>query len=138
MGRDLAGDREPSSPAVYVGLRIVPRHGLDPCLRICNYIDVYEVEFAPSVAVDLSKVRAFDRARIMNAIEELLTHEPTVPTRHRKLLPDLEPPFEMVPPIWELRVGEFRVFYDVAEEEKKVYVRAVRRKPPHKTTEETL
>ncbi len=44
----------------------------------------------------------------------------------------------MVPPIWELRVGEFRIFYDVAEEERKVYVRAVRRKPPHKTTEETL
>ena len=99
---------------------------------------MYEIEFAPSVAEDLSEVRAFDRAPIMNAIEELLTHEPTVPTRHRKLLPDLESSFEGVPPIWELRVGEFRVFYDVAEEEKKVYVRAVRRKPPHKTTEETL
>jgi len=107
-------------------------------VRICNYIGVYEVAFAPSVAEDLSEVRAFDRARIMDAVEEQLTREPTVLTRHRKLLPDLEPPFEAVPPIWELRVGEFRIFYDVAEEEKKVYVRAVRRKPPHKTTEEAL
>jgi len=43
-----------------------------------------------------------------------------------------------VVPIWELRVGEFRVFYDVDEEAQTVFVRAVRHKPPHKTTEEIL
>lgn len=48
------------------------------------------------------------------------------------------PPFESDPPIWELRVGEFRVFYDVDEIERIVYIRAVRHKPPHKTTEEIL
>jgi len=42
------------------------------------------------------------------------------------------------PPVWQLRVGEYRVFYDVDREEMAVYVRAVRLKPPHKTTEEIL
>ncbi len=54
------------------------------------------------------------------------------------MLEGLAPSFEAVPPIWELRVGEYRIFYDVDEDEKKVYVRAIRRKPPHKTTEEIL
>jgi mRNA-degrading endonuclease RelE of RelBE toxin-antitoxin system len=35
-------------------------------------------------------------------------------------------------------VGEYRVFYDVGEVERVVYVRAIRRKPPHRTTEEIL
>jgi mRNA-degrading endonuclease RelE of RelBE toxin-antitoxin system len=43
-----------------------------------------------------------------------------------------------VQPVWELRVGEYRVFYDVDEVGGQVVVRAVRRKPPHKTTEEIL
>ena len=40
--------------------------------------------------------------------------------------------------IWELRVGGYRVFYDVDEDQKEVYVRAVREKPPDKRTEEIL
>jgi mRNA-degrading endonuclease RelE of RelBE toxin-antitoxin system len=43
-----------------------------------------------------------------------------------------------VPPVWELRLDEDRVFYDVDETEKTVKVRAVRHKPPHKTTEEIV
>jgi len=54
------------------------------------------------------------------------------------MLVSLIPPFESVPPIWELRVGEYRVLYDVDEGERKVYVRAVRKKPPHKTSEEII
>jgi mRNA-degrading endonuclease RelE of RelBE toxin-antitoxin system len=50
----------------------------------------------------------------------------------------LIPPWAAEPPIWELRVRGYRVFYDVSEEEKVVYVRAVRKKPPAKTTEEIL
>ena len=42
------------------------------------------------------------------------------------------------PTVWELRIGEFRVFYDVNEETALVTVRAIRQKPPHKTTEEIL
>ena len=41
-------------------------------------------------------------------------------------------------PVWELRVGEYRVFYDVDDTEHVVTVRAIRHKPPHATTEEIL
>jgi mRNA-degrading endonuclease RelE of RelBE toxin-antitoxin system len=54
------------------------------------------------------------------------------------MLPGLVPPFEAIPPIWELRIGDRRVFYDVDEEGRTVYVRAVRRKAPHATTEQIL
>jgi mRNA-degrading endonuclease RelE of RelBE toxin-antitoxin system len=99
---------------------------------------VYKTEIGDGALEDLGKLRAFEGRKILDAIEEQLKHEPTMTTRHRKLLPGLEPPFEAVPPIWELSVGEYRVFYDVNEDEKKVNVRAVRHKPPHKTTEEIL
>ena len=41
-------------------------------------------------------------------------------------------------PIGELRVGTCRVFCNVDEQKEVVYVRAIREKPPHKTTEEIL
>jgi hypothetical protein len=42
-------------------------------------------------------------------------------------------------PLWQLRVGEYRIFfYDVNDQAQEVVVRAVRHKPPHKTTEEIL
>jgi len=45
-----------------------------------------------------------------------------------------------------MRAGEFRIFYDVSPPEPEraeecegiVHIRAVRHKPPHKTTKETL
>ena len=99
---------------------------------------VYELRFAVSVVHDLKKLRARERRRILDEIERKSPHEPTRPTKHLKQLRRLVPPFEAVPPIWQLRVGDYRVFYDVAEEDRKVFVRAVRRKPPHLTTEEIL
>ena len=51
---------------------------------------------------------------------------------------NLIPPWDAEPPIWELRVGDYRVFYDVSEREAVVYVRAIRKKPPERTTEEIL
>ena len=58
--------------------------------------------------------------------------------RLRKLLINLVPPWTADPPIWELRVGDHRVFYDVAEEEGVVCVRAIRRKRAGKRTEDIL
>jgi mRNA-degrading endonuclease RelE of RelBE toxin-antitoxin system len=37
-----------------------------------------------------------------------------------------------------LRVGNFRVFYDVDEAGQTVFIRAVREKPPHAETEDVL
>ena len=99
---------------------------------------VYRLRFAEGVDEDLEKLSAYHRTRTLDAIEAQLVQEPTRPTRNRKLLVNLIPPWTADPPIWELRVGEYRVFYDVSHEERVVYVRAIRKKPPGKTTEEVL
>ena len=99
---------------------------------------MYAIRFAVDVIKDLRNLSAYRRNRILEVLETQLSHEPSSPTRNRKLLVNLIPPWDAEPPIWELRVGEYRVFYDVSEAEKTVYVRAVRRKPPGKKTEEIL
>ena len=85
---------------------------------------------------ELGAQRSFDRRLLLDAIESQLVYQPTQATRHRKRLDGLVPSFDHVPPIWELRVGDFRVFYDVDETIKTVNVRAVRRKWPHQTTDQ--
>ncbi len=99
---------------------------------------MYEILFSKAVEEELAEVRPYERMRILDAIDEQLLHEPEVLTRNRKMLTHFVPAFEADPPVWELRVGDHRVFYDVDAGERKVYVRAVRHKPPHRTTEESL
>jgi mRNA-degrading endonuclease RelE of RelBE toxin-antitoxin system len=99
---------------------------------------VFAVRFAEGVEEDLRKIRIFYRNQILDAIEEQLTNEPDISTRNRKRLEDLIPPWQSVAPIWELRVGEYRAFYDVSPAESVVYVRAVRRKPRGTKTEDIL
>ena len=99
---------------------------------------MYEIEYAEGVADDLANLRAYERARILDSIEAQLVHEPARQTRNKKILVGLVPPWEHVEPIWQLRVGQYRVFYDVDEETSVVIIRAIRRKPPHRTTEEIL
>ncbi len=101
-------------------------------------LDMFTVEYSEGVLEDLADLRAFDRKAILDQIEVQLTHQPTQETRNKKRLVGLIPPWEHVEPVWELRIGEFRVFYDVNEDGSRVVVRAVRRKPPHASTEEIL
>ena len=115
-----------------------PAHALTVSFCICNHICVYEIRFATDVEDDLKRVRVHDRRRILDSIEVQLSHQPTVATRNRKILVDLTPAWEANPPIWELRVGAYRVFYDVDEDRSEVYVRAVREKPPDQRTEDII
>ena len=99
---------------------------------------VFEIRFAEGVEEDLRNIRIYYRNQILDAIEEQLAREPETRTRNRKLLENLIPPWQTVAPIWELRVGDYRVFYDVSAAESVVYVRAVRRKPRGTKTEDIL
>ena len=99
---------------------------------------VFEIRFAEDVEEDLRNIRIYYRNQILDGIEQQLAHEPDTRTRNRKLLENLIPPWQPVAPIWELRVGEYRVFYDVSPTESVVYVRAVRRKRRGAKTEDTL
>jgi mRNA-degrading endonuclease RelE of RelBE toxin-antitoxin system len=99
---------------------------------------MYIIEYAASVSGDLTDLTARDRTTILDKIEEQLGQEPTRSTRNKKLIEGLQPPWEHETPMWQLRIGEFRVFYDVNDTDSRVMVRAIRHKPPHKTTEEIL
>lgn len=101
-------------------------------------MSAFAIEVTDLAVKELRELRAFDRRSILDAIRQQLTYEPTVTTRNRKRLEALVPNFEAVPPIWELRVGNYRIFYDVDEIEQIVYVRAIRYKPPGQTTEEIV
>ena len=98
----------------------------------------FAILFSEGVKEDLKGLRAYDRRIILDAIETQLIHAPTVETKKRKLLRNLVLPFDAIPPIWQFRVGAFRIFYDVDEGGHRVYVRAVRGKPAHMNTEEIL
>ena len=98
----------------------------------------YAIEVTDLAIEELKGLRAFDRRPILDAIHQQLTYEPTVITRNRQLLEPLVPNFAAVPPIWELRVGNYRIFYDVDEDEQIVYIRAVRYKALGQTTEDIV
>jgi mRNA-degrading endonuclease RelE of RelBE toxin-antitoxin system len=76
---------------------------------------MYEIRYAESVADDLKKLRTAQRTRILDRIEVQLTHQPLQQTRNRKVLVGLVPPWDHEEPVWLLRIGEFRAFYDVNE-----------------------
>lgn len=74
----------------------------------------YAVESAESVEGHFRMLTARERVTILDAIDSQLLHEPLKETRHRKPLR----PNPIAP--WELRVGQLRVFYEVAGAESQV------------------
>ncbi len=99
---------------------------------------MYKIEYAEGTSDDLKSLRANERKHILDKIDEQLSYEPATKTRNRKPLFGLKPTWEHLEPVWELRVGEYRVFYDVDETAALVTIRVIRYKPPHKTTEEII
>src|SRR5262245_25859408 len=65
----------------------------------------FKVEFSPRARDNLKKLRKRDQQIILDAIASQLTDQPDQSTRKRKRLED-----NLLSP-WELRVGDFRVFY---------------------------
>jgi mRNA-degrading endonuclease RelE of RelBE toxin-antitoxin system len=108
--------------------------------RQCDYICgrvAFKIFFAELARDHLDALRAFDRNRILDHIEYQLGSSPTVVTARRKLLVGATPSFEHVQPVWQVRVGDYRVIYDVDRREHIVIVRAVLHKGK-KTTGEIL
>jgi len=79
----------------------------------------YRIEFTAEAKRHLDALPARDRAILLDAIEQHLGHQPTVATRNRK------PLRSSALAGWELRVGEYRVFYTVKEEEVLVLIIAI-------------
>jgi len=71
----------------------------------------YEIRYSNEAVEQLRKLRAFDRTAVLDQIEEILSVNPTVTSKSRtKRLR------EPAPTQYRLRVGDFRIFYDVEEE----------------------
>lgn len=96
---------------------------------------MFDILYEEVAEQDLRGFSAFDARRIMEEVDAQLSKKPTTPSRRKKLLEGLVPPWEAVRPVWQLRVADFRVFYDVDEEQQEVIVRAIRRKGSKRTKE---
>jgi len=98
---------------------------------------MFTLRIAELAREHLEALRPFDRNRILDELVAQLRARPTVVTARRKELVGATPSFEHVPPVWQLRVGDFRVIYDVDNQDRIVTVRAVLHKG-NKTTGEIL
>lgn len=67
----------------------------------------YEIEITEDAKTDLSYFKAYERKEIILGIKEQLIYEPLKETRNRKRLRD-----NPISP-WELRIGKYRIFYEV-------------------------
>ena len=80
---------------------------------------MFEIELTQEALGDLAALKKNEQIRVIDAIEAQLKYEPTSETRSRKRLR----PNEVAE--WELRVGKFRVFYNIGEAIKIVQIEAV-------------
>ena len=96
---------------------------------------MFGIRFARRAVGELKRLGAHERALVLDEIERCLGDGPQEPSRNGKELSALVPPWDHVPPVGELRVGDHRVFYDVDAGARLVTVRAVRRKGRSTTRE---
>lgn len=80
---------------------------------------MYEIELTPEARDDLKSLRTFEQRTIIVGIDTQLRYEPTVETHNRKRLR----PNDVAE--WELRIGKYRVFYNVEEHVLIVSIEAV-------------
>jgi len=70
----------------------------------------YTVIYSPEAVDHLSALPKAEQVTVIDQSEQQLTHQPTLPTRKRKVLR----PNTLAP--WQLRLGDVRVFYEVQED----------------------
>ena len=78
-----------------------------------------QIDFTPEAVEDLRSLRKYDQRMIVASIEGQLPHQATEESRNRKRLR----PNQLAE--WELRVGDFRVFYDVDTDSALVKIEAI-------------
>jgi len=80
---------------------------------------MYEIEYTLDAIEDLKRFKKYEQQLIVDEIDDQLIYEPSEETRNRKRL-RLNVLSE-----YELRIRDFRAFYDVDEREKIVKIKAV-------------
>lgn len=93
--------------------------------------DPYEIDYAEEAVSDIGAMRAFDRTKVLDVVEEHLTYQPTTVSKSRIKA--------MLQPFWSqyrLRADEYRIYYDVDEESRAVHILRVLMKGTEPTPEE--
>ena len=80
---------------------------------------MFEIKLTEEALADLQWFKKAERRHIVGELESMVALEPTTETRNRKRLR----PNELAE--WEARIGDFRVFYDVDQENKLIKIEAV-------------
>lgn len=68
---------------------------------------MYDIEYTETALADLQWFKKHEQNVIVDGIDKRLRYEPTTENRNRK---ELRPNLTAA---WELRIGDFRVLYDV-------------------------
>ena len=92
---------------------------------------LFDIRYSQVAVDDLKPLRPFDQTKILEAIETHLAHEPTKVSRSRIKL--------MAQPFWcqyRLRVEQYRVYYDVGEQNKVIDVLRILHKGQGETPKE--
>lgn len=98
---------------------------------------MFVVRYDEAALEELAAIRQYDRRRVVDEVERQLPSDAANESRSRKVLRPVGTAAPSESRAWQLRVGAFRVFYDVDIGRAEVIVRAVRRKG-RKRTEEIL
>ena len=77
----------------------------------------FGIEFVTEAEADLDTLQPFYRSQILDAIEQHFHHAPTQVSHAR-----IKRLRSVTSPAYRLRVGEYRVFYDVGREQQVVTI----------------
>jgi|SRR6267378_704270 len=80
---------------------------------------MFQIAYTDSALDDISTFRKNEQTTIFDKVDQQLIYQPDVITRNRKRLR----PNDTAQ--WELRIDDFRVFYDIDFDEEKVEVKVV-------------
>ena len=80
---------------------------------------MFEIKLTEEAIDDLQWFDKRERSFIVGELETMVSPKPTTETRNRKRLR----PNDLAE--WEVRIGDFRVFYDVDQEQQSVKIGAV-------------
>lgn len=80
---------------------------------------MYDIAYTDEAIEDLTYFKKHEQNEIIDGIELQLRYEPTVETRNRKQMR----PNEKAD--WELRIGKFRILYDVDTEVRIVEIQRI-------------
>jgi len=88
----------------------------------------FQIEYSPEAAAEIEALRTFEARKIIDTIEHHLRHGPKTESRSRIK--------KMRAPFWSefrLRIDDFRVYYDVDDQERLVRILRVLQKTTDST-----